>query len=90
MKASQDTTTVHALFGCARPDCAAPHAAADAQAWTGVFQGDVHEGLAGFESLLSHPALREASRHATVVAVDGGRADRQRMAERTPVEPAPA
>lgn len=90
MNAGRDATTVHALFGCARADCAAPNPAADAHAWTGVFQGDVHEGLAGFESFLSHPSLREAVRLAATVEADERTPPGQRTTERSAVEPASA
>jgi len=90
MTAARDTTTIHPLFGCARTDGTTPHAAADAHAWTGVFQGDAHEALAGFEGLLSHPSLREASRPGIATEADGRRASGQRAAERIAVEPAAA
>lgn len=73
------------LFGRTptEPGVVAPDA--DAQAWIGVFQGDVHEDFPGFEGLFSHPALRPAARFAKSSTHDSEMARaRQQVTEPVP------
>lgn len=63
-----NATPMNPLFGRARTDDDTPTPGADAQAWIGVFRGDVHEDFPGFEGLFSHPALRPAARFASSLA----------------------
>lgn len=72
------------LFGRTPADAAVLAPDADAQAWIGVFQGDVHEDFPGFEGLFSHPALRPAPRLAKT-RTDGSELARARQPATEPV-----